>query len=84
MFSRRESDKLPPHQIAGLRPHQLAVLTRAQVAASRNADNVNSNINCDINHDYHCKVRDKDNVNLISDKYNVNIEPNIKIDKPRD
>ena len=63
-------------------------MTQAQIAVSRNADNVNSDIdsdiNCDINYDYHCEVRGKDNVNLISNEYNVNIEPNTKIDKPRD
>ena len=30
------------------------------------------------------KVGDKDNVNLISNEYNVNVEPNIKINKPQE
>ena len=63
-------------------------MTWAQVAVSWNTDNVNNDINgdinCDINYNYHCEVGDKDNINLIFDKYNVNIEPNIKINKPRD
>ena len=45
-------------------------------------NDINNNINYDINYNYYCEVRDKDNINLISNKYNVNVEPDIKINKP--
>ena len=65
----------------------------------KSINNINYKFNIKLNNDYHHKVKDKDNINLILsnykvkgedkiniifNKYNINLELYIKINKPRD
>ena len=59
-------------------------MTRAQVAASRNANNVNGDVDSNVNYNHHREIGSEDNVNLTFNEHNVNIEPNTKMDKPRE